>query len=89
MSEHPPISPRDAILALVAERGAGKTICPSEAARRVDPENWRAQLKPVRAAGRALAAEGAIRWTKKGKTVDPETVKGVIRFGLPMAEDDV
>jgi len=76
----------DAILSLVAERGAGKTICPSEAARRVDPEDWRAHLKAVRAAGRALAAEGRIVWTKKGKPVDPETAKGVVRFGLPSAD---
>jgi len=31
-----------AILSLLAEREAGKSICPSEAARRLDPETWRA-----------------------------------------------
>ena len=73
----------EAILSLVAERGAGKTICPSEAARLVDPENWRSRLTAVRAEGRRLAADGKIVWTKKGKPVDPEIVKGVVRFGLP------
>ena len=81
------MSPEDAILSLVAERGAGKTICPSEAARLVDPEDWRSHLKAVRAAGRKLAANGQIVWTKKGKPVDPETVKGVVRFGLPPSDE--
>ncbi|MEL6364129.1 MAG: DUF3253 domain-containing protein [Pseudomonadota bacterium] len=74
---------KNAIMQLLMERGAGKTICPSEAARAVDPENWRAHLKAVRAAGRALAADGRIVWTRKGEPVDPETAKGVVRFGLP------
>ncbi len=73
---------RDAILDLVRARGAGKTICPSEAARRLDPEDWRRHMKTVRAAAADLADEGKIRVLRKGKPVDIRTVKGVIRLGL-------
>ncbi|GGY41772.1 DUF3253 domain-containing protein [Parvularcula lutaonensis] len=74
---------KDAILSLLEEREPGKTICPSEAARRAAGEGaWRPLMKPVRQAGRELAAEGRIEVTKKGKPVDAETVKGVIRYRL-------
>ena len=72
-----------AILDLVTERGAGRTVCPTEAARRLDAQNWRARLKDIRAAAARLADRGLIRVTRKGKAVDIRTVKGVIRLGLP------
>ena len=72
---------RDAILTLIAERDYGKSICPSEAARLAAGDaEWRPLMAAVRAEGRILAAEGLIEVTKKGKPVDPEVVKGVIRF---------
>ena len=77
------MTPRDAILELLAERSPGKSICPSEAARRsAGDEEWRPLMHATREAGRSLAAEGLIEVTKKGKPVDPETVKGVIRHRL-------
>ncbi len=69
-----------AILALLAERAAGKTICPSEAARQLDREDWRAQMDRVRDAGIRLAAAGAIDVTQKGVPVDPHAAKGPIRY---------
>ena len=75
-----------AILALLAERGAGKTICPSEAARRVageDPEAWEPLMEPARAAARRLGAEDRIVITQKGHPVDPSHAKGPIRLRLP------
>lgn len=80
----------EAILSLLGEREAGKSICPSEAARRLaegadDPEAWRAKMHGVRKAGRALADAGRIEVLKKGKPVDPHTVKGVIRYRLPQS----
>lgn len=80
------IDPQDkaaqAILDLIAERGPGKTICPSEAARRLAGDDWRKELKRVRRIALNLAAEGRITVLKKGKAVpDPLTVKGVIRLG--------
>ena len=74
---------KDAILTLLAQRDPGKSICPSEAARLVAGEaEWRPLMKTAREAGRELAAEGRIEVTKKGKPVDPDTVKGVIRFRM-------
>jgi hypothetical protein len=85
-----------AILALLAERGAGKTICPSEAARRVaaqsgpsakpavssphDPTAWQALMEPARAAARRLHAAGRIVITQHGHPVDPSHAKGPIRL---------
>ena len=72
-----------AILALVTERGAGKTICPSEAARRLDPEHWRRLMTAVRNAASGLARRGEIEIRRKGKVIDPDHLRGVIRLALP------
>lgn len=67
------------ILDLLRERDG--TICPSEAARRVDSETWRALMPKVREAGRRLAEKGAIRVLQGGKPVDPVRARGPIRYG--------
>lgn len=74
---------RDAILGLVAERGEGKTICPTEAARAVSEAHWRKLLPDVRAEAVRLAESGKIAIYRKGKPVDPTDFKGVYRLGLP------
>jgi len=72
-----------AVLDLLAERDAGKTICPSEAARRVNPDAWREQMEPARDAARRLAGEGRIEITQHGQTIDPEgPFHGPIRLRL-------
>ncbi|MBO6519660.1 MAG: DUF3253 domain-containing protein [Rhodospirillales bacterium] len=71
------------ILRLVKDCGPGKTICPSEAARAERGDDWRSLMKPVRRAAQKLARDGHIAIYRKGKPVDPKTVKGVIRLGLP------
>ena len=82
------MTPRDAILDVLATRAPGKSICPSEAARHLaGDEEWRPLMSSIREAGRALAAEELILVTKKGKPVDPETVKGVIRYRMKGAGD--
>ena len=75
-------SAREAILALAAERGPGKTFCPSEAARRM-AEDWRPLMPEIRRVADALAAEGRLRITQGGETVEAETAEGPIRLGLP------
>jgi hypothetical protein len=73
-----------AILELVARRGEGKTICPSEAARALgghQPEGWGPLMKPVRAAAVRLAKQGRIAILRKGRAVDPDDFKGVYRLG--------
>ena len=70
-----------AILRLTEERGAGKTICPSEAARAVAPEDWRRLMPAVRRSAVALAKDGRIVITRKGKPADPDDFRGVYRLG--------
>ncbi len=77
-----------AILALVEKRGAGKSICPSEAARAVYPERWRDHMRQVRQAAVHLARRGDIVILRKGKPVDPNDFRGVYRLGLPAAAPD-
>lgn len=69
-----------AILELLDERGAGKTICPSEAARSVAPDEWQQLMEPARAAARRLVSAGKIAITQGGVVVDPSKAKGPIRL---------
>jgi hypothetical protein len=75
-----------AIVELLAARGAGKTICPSEAARRVggeEREAWEPLMEPARAAARRMIAEGKLVMTQSGVVVDPSRAKGPVRLRLP------
>jgi hypothetical protein len=69
-----------AIIELLSRRAAGKTICPSEAARMVDPTGWEELMDRSRAAARRLVAQGAIVITQQGSVVDPSSAKGAIRL---------
>lgn len=77
-----------AILSLLAQRGAGKTICPSEAARAVaaseDRAVWEPLMQSARAAARRLVASGKIVVTQGGMVVDASTAKGAIRLRLAL-----
>lgn len=68
---------------LLQARGPGKTICPSEAARAVDPDNWQELMEPTRAAARRLVARAEAVILQKGRPVDPSTARGPIRIGPP------
>jgi hypothetical protein len=74
------------ILRLLAERGAGKTICLSEAARALAGDAQRAAWEPlmgcVRAAAGRLVAQGQVSITQGGRVVDGATAKGPIRLRL-------
>lgn len=72
-----------AILTLVEQRGAQKSICPSEAAREAFGEDWNDHMRHVRSAAVHLARQGRISILRKGKPVDPESFKGVYRLSLP------
>ena len=83
-----PPADRDAIArcmtALVAARGPGKTICPSEVARALggsDETVWRRLMKPVRAVAVELAGRGEVTIRRQGRAVDPADFKGVYRIG--------
>lgn len=86
MSAPSPEAIEETILRLIAERGAGKTICPSEAARALGglhPDGWGPLMKPVRAASVRLAREGKLSILRKGRAVDPNDFRGVYRLALP------
>lgn len=80
----------DLVLRLARERGEGKTICPTEAAKAAAEqrceENWQGRLPAVKAAATRLARRGSVSIYRKGKPVDPETFKGIYRIGLPQAD---
>ncbi len=69
---------RDATLTLLAARGAGATICPSEVARvlvgatesaDMAAADWRSAMPEVHAAVDRLMAEGLVRLSWKGETL--------------------
>lgn len=71
------------ILRQTQARGAAKSICPSEVARALAPEEeaWRRLMGAVRAAALRLAREGRVEVLRKGKPVDPAAeLRGVIRL---------
>ncbi|MEL7487083.1 MAG: DUF3253 domain-containing protein [Pseudomonadota bacterium] len=76
------MTPEEAIIDLVEARGAEKSICPSEAARRLDADDWRNLMPTVRAAAARLADEGRVVVMQRGEAVDPRAAKGPIRIAL-------
>jgi uncharacterized protein DUF3253 len=72
-----------AIGTLLDERRDGVTICPSEAARAVDPEGWRELMPAAREAAGRLAAAGDVEVTQRGEVVDVGTARGPVRIRRP------
>lgn len=72
-----------AIFELLAARDPGKTICPSEAARAVDPTGWRELMPEARTVSLSLAETGRVVITQGGEVVDPITLHGPWRLRLP------
>jgi hypothetical protein len=68
------------ILQLLAKRSADATICPSEAARAVRPDDWPQWMEHARRAARRLVDQRKVVITQGGKVVDPSTAKGPIRI---------
>lgn len=75
----------DCVFTLLATRQDGATICPSDVARALAPQDeaaWRALMPEVRRVAAQLAAEGRLRVTRGGVEVDAESRGGPIRLGL-------
>lgn len=68
------------IRSLLQKRAASSTICPSDAARAVSPDEWHDLMEPARRAARRLVAAGEVEITQGGSVVDPSTAKGPIRI---------
>ena len=71
------------LLALAAARGSDKTFCPSEAARRLAPDDWRDWMPQIRAAAIRLVEAGKLRCTQRGHEVNPADARGPLRFAIP------
>jgi Protein of unknown function (DUF3253) len=81
----PPVPPEQArlralILELLAQRGPGKTICPSDAARALAGKEFRPLMDTARAAAAELVADGEIEVTQRGEVVDLAQARGPIRL---------
>ena len=70
------------MLAMATERGADKTICPSEVAREMFPANWRKHMDEVRQVAVELQQQGKVTITQKGEPVDVNHIKGPIRIKI-------
>ena len=68
----------EVLMDLAHRRGAGKSFCPSEAARALS-DDWRPLMPEVR----RVAAGLPLQVTQKGRPVEPATARGPIRLGLP------
>ena len=74
---------RQQLWALIVARGPGKTVCPSEAARSMAPEDWRSLMPIVRAAAAELIADGQAACYQRGRIVSLSAARGPVRFGMP------
>lgn len=73
----------DQLVAAIRELLAARTgsICPSEAARAVGGEEWRALMEPAREAARTLARSGEVEITQRGAVLDPDAIwRGPVRI---------
>lgn len=72
------------LLALARHRAPDGSICPSDAARAVGGDAWRAGMGPVRDRVRSLAAAGRLEVLQRGAPLDPDGPwRGPIRVRLP------
>jgi hypothetical protein len=73
---------RQHLLEKVRQRGAEKSICPSEVARDLGGAEWRSLMETVRSVGAELVESGEILALQRGRPVPPLSAKGPIRFKL-------
>jgi deoxyribodipyrimidine photolyase-related protein len=72
------------ILSLCGERGAAKSVCPSDVARALaeSDDTWCALMPEIRRVAGRLAAQGRIVVTQRGTVVDAESARGAIRLSV-------
>ena len=68
------------MLKIAAERGPEKSLCPTDVARAVSAEDWRPLLGAVRKVAADLARQGKLEILRKGKPINPDEMRGVIRL---------
>ena len=69
-----------AMRALLRHRRPESTICPSDAARVVGGNSWRALMDPARAVAADLAKQGVIVIRQHGVDIDIATATGPVRL---------
>ncbi len=72
----------ETILELLRSRAKGATVCPSEVARRIDPDDWRELMERTRCAARRLVALGELSILQDGRRIAPSRARGPIRLRL-------
>ena len=72
----------ETILLLATQRGKDKTICPSEVARELFPDDWRTYMKEIRETAFELRDAGKVRIMQKGADVAGSEVVGPIRIQI-------
>ena len=65
---------------LLDQRRPEASICPSDAARAVDPTGWRDLMPAARAAAGRLVEAGSVEVTQGGEVVDVATARGPVRI---------
>lgn len=70
------------IIDMATERGADKSICPSDVARNLFALNWRKYMDEVRAVAVDLQRQGKVAITQKNKPIDVNHIKGPIRIKI-------
>jgi hypothetical protein len=73
-----------AIIAQCSAAGPGKSVSPNDVAKVIDAEDWRRHLKQVKRRAQALTAEGRLQILRKGKPIEPDLMKGIVRLRLPV-----
>lgn len=68
---------------LLAARADDASVCPSEAARAVAPDDWRPLMPAARDAAGRLAAAGEAEVTQGGEVVDVASARGPVRVRRP------
>lgn len=82
MTTPSPAEVRSVLLDLARRRGHEKTLCPSEAARALAPDDWRDLMEGVRQEACRLADDGLVDITQQGRAVDGRTARGPVRVRL-------
>jgi len=78
--ERSAVEVRSAILDLLARRDPSSSICPSDAARRCDAEDWRDLMDAVRQEAAELARAGVIEVTQGDDAVSISEARGPVRL---------
>jgi len=73
---------QSSILSIATQRGAEKSTCPSEIARKLFPDNWRKHMKEVVDGAIDLHNQGKVVITQKGVPIDVNHIKGPVRIKI-------